>query len=1087
MKGNLPNPYVGPRPYTRDDAARFFGRELETDALIATITAQQITLLYAESGAGKTSLLHAKIIPGLEDDGCQVILRKTKKEPARVRPTIDIPDSPAPKNVFTFHALASIEDLADPSWLVQTSLATYIRETRTPRSDSIPVPPPRVLIFDQFEEIFTTSVEKWAQRRGFFRDIAMALEEDSRLRVVFAMREEYLASLDPYLDELPGGGRTRFRLERLRKVDALKAVIGPVKQTQSVRWGKGTAQKIVRNLRQATSPTAYAGEYVEPLHLQVVCYRLWESLPTDTTEISPDFIAVHADVEQALEDYYEEKIKAVCNDKELQSAGITPPKLRTWFERHLVTPEKTRAIVYVEVGSTGGLRNAVVKQLEDHYLIRAEFRGSAKWYELSHDRLVRAVLASNARWRQTLQGGEMIMRLEMRARAWKDPGGANVPLLSAPELAEIEKWKASGAGADFELGAELHDFIAASKYQIERETNERMRRERELEREATERMQRERRYLRIGVVLAVFLVLAVGGLWAVEKRRKDLLAERDRNRSTLIALGAKVQREERLKLEAEKLAALRQQQRLAQEKLRTDAELELKKAELQNIDLQRKENAKLHEALFNYIRKGVERNLPEGGDGVFGGNPRPAVLQSLEAYRDLRDVSPKLAGPARKMLERAVAVDEAGGNIWRLRSPGGMNNISVSRDGLRVATSSPTEFCLWDLEAKSYRCDRFPRDTGGRVRLSPSGKRLLFLPPEGVAWRTFAASGATAEGGVGVASHVLKWDGSAVDKSRLLDGTKSVETFLAITPDDKLVLWKTDGGISIRGPQSEVKLSLPLLQSSHSDSMSPQEVESVLVAPSGKHLLISGDEYYTVRLDSDGRPNTPKLLDHELFSSGVETIAFSDDGTRLLFRGIAWGGEVTNLVIDTETGAVLFQMTIPDSPAAVCQLSADGKKVAIVRAGKAEIAVDEYDIAAARAASPTASRVMPIADAGVTTLDNFVVVGLGINGEENTDTLVIYFYDPFANRMEKLSEAIPNGEEGAFFTGGGVILNAGEAIVFNSAPRQEMPAAVDELVWRACQRLCLGSEWQIVAETCEAQAKFDCVGNEDIDQHAGSW
>jgi hypothetical protein len=62
-------PYKGPESYETHDAKLFFGREEEAEQLRAQILASPFTLLHAQSGAGKTSLLNAKIIPGLESYG----------------------------------------------------------------------------------------------------------------------------------------------------------------------------------------------------------------------------------------------------------------------------------------------------------------------------------------------------------------------------------------------------------------------------------------------------------------------------------------------------------------------------------------------------------------------------------------------------------------------------------------------------------------------------------------------------------------------------------------------------------------------------------------------------------------------------------------------------------------------------------------------------------------------------------------------------------------------------------------------------------------------------------------------------------
>jgi hypothetical protein len=75
-----PAPYKGPNSYQVEDATLFFGREAEARQLVARILSRRLTLLHAPSGAGKTSLLNACIIPDLEKRGWM---------PVRVLPTDD--------------------------------------------------------------------------------------------------------------------------------------------------------------------------------------------------------------------------------------------------------------------------------------------------------------------------------------------------------------------------------------------------------------------------------------------------------------------------------------------------------------------------------------------------------------------------------------------------------------------------------------------------------------------------------------------------------------------------------------------------------------------------------------------------------------------------------------------------------------------------------------------------------------------------------------------------------------------------------------------------------------------------------------
>lgn len=64
-------PYVGLDYYREESGAWFFGREAERGKIITNLQAARLTLLYAASGAGKSSLLHAGVAGGLRQHARQ--------------------------------------------------------------------------------------------------------------------------------------------------------------------------------------------------------------------------------------------------------------------------------------------------------------------------------------------------------------------------------------------------------------------------------------------------------------------------------------------------------------------------------------------------------------------------------------------------------------------------------------------------------------------------------------------------------------------------------------------------------------------------------------------------------------------------------------------------------------------------------------------------------------------------------------------------------------------------------------------------------------------------------------------------------
>ncbi len=68
------NPYVGPRPFdrTEEDLSLFFGRDQECEQILSLIFSNPVVLVYAESGAGKTSLFSTQVAHTLEEYRCHV-------------------------------------------------------------------------------------------------------------------------------------------------------------------------------------------------------------------------------------------------------------------------------------------------------------------------------------------------------------------------------------------------------------------------------------------------------------------------------------------------------------------------------------------------------------------------------------------------------------------------------------------------------------------------------------------------------------------------------------------------------------------------------------------------------------------------------------------------------------------------------------------------------------------------------------------------------------------------------------------------------------------------------------------------------
>ena len=541
-------PYIGPRPFEREDAVkgRFFGRHREAREILSRVIAHSAVLLYSQSGAGKTSLINAKLIPLLEEKRFEVL------KPGRVR-GLRPPDiqRDAIRNIYVFNAIRSWDDNnTDPRSLADLSLTDFLKQ-RKRRTNGNGETAPYIAIFDQFEELFTFYPERWENRQDFFEQIGQALDEDRYMRVVFAMREDYIAALDPYLSLLPEKLRTRYRLERLPEDQALRAVKGPLENTQ-YSFAEDVAEALVHDLLKVPVETPNGvikatSEYVEPVQLQVACQTLWENcqeswraLPFSEPQIiTLEHLDTFGDVDVALSTFYENALKRV-----VQSTGINEGRVRAWFEDVLITPTGTRGTVFRGVEETGGIPTRIVDELVNQHLVISEIRGGAKWVELTHDRLIDPIKASNEKWRLQYSGGEETRKvLEQRARKWMQSGRDDKWLLDEGELVQAKRWLDSPTATDLGYSVSVLALIQASRAAIDEAARireqalfEEQQRRAEAEQEKVEaqrsyikaQAKATRRLRRFAAALALMFLFAIGFAGLAGHQRKLALASASR-------------------------------------------------------------------------------------------------------------------------------------------------------------------------------------------------------------------------------------------------------------------------------------------------------------------------------------------------------------------------------------------------------------------------------------------------------------------------------------------------------------------------------------------------------------------------------
>lgn len=627
MNTSNANPYVGLRTFQKEEGHLFFGRDRETRDLTALVASERLVLFYAQSGAGKSSLINTRVIPDLENNRYEVF-------PVG-RVSGDVPAGLKIANVYIYNLIRSlIQHEADPKTIAGLSLSQFMvrlnkddhgyfydEALEVPETGAYP-PGRRALIIDQFEEIFTSHPNAWDRRADFFSQLAKAMQEDPQLWVVLTMREDYIASLDPYSYLLPGRLRIRYYMQRLEGDAALKAIKGPVEKIRP--YADGVAEALVKDLsrNQIKRPDGelefIQGQYVEPIVLQVVCHGLWKSLPPSGSQITMKDREEFANVNAALENYYEDRLKTVSD-----VPGVSEREVREWFEEELITSGNTRNLVLSDSITSEGVK-AALPALQGN-LIRAEVRAGQTWYELSHDRLIEPVHNSNREWFE-----KHLTLFQRQAALWMKEGRGKGLLLRGQELVQAEQ-EAEEARRAKKLNPDEEAFLAAC-------TGLRAEEQRE---------QRQRRFILIGFVATLILsVVALIGAYQLNQAR----AEADRAR--IDAVNAKN--------EAEIAKAYAEGEKQNADKARQDA-----------VDERTKAQRLAEEALAG--------SLAAQAESIKNSDHALALLLGIEAYNNKPSLLTR--GELFQLLQFTPFTREFG-------FVGSVSSVAVSPDGRLIAVAS---------------------------------------------------------------------------------------------------------------------------------------------------------------------------------------------------------------------------------------------------------------------------------------------------------------------------------------------------------------------------------------------------------------
>ncbi len=226
--------------YSLADRDIFFGRDQEITELYRRVFESRILLVYGVSGTGKSSLINCGLASRFdESDWLPLNVRRGNNIVESLDDAINKQAiSPLKKNLTITEKLQSI----------------YLDHFK-----------PVYLVFDQFEELFIFGTHE--ERTEFTKLIKEIVRSKVQCRIVVVIREEFLAGITEFEEELPEIFSNRFRVEKMKRANAIMAVKGPCK-VHNITTEEGFSEELVDKLIPS-------GQEIELTYLQIYLDRIF--------------------------------------------------------------------------------------------------------------------------------------------------------------------------------------------------------------------------------------------------------------------------------------------------------------------------------------------------------------------------------------------------------------------------------------------------------------------------------------------------------------------------------------------------------------------------------------------------------------------------------------------------------------------------------------------------------------------------------------------------------------------------------------------------------------------------------------------
>jgi hypothetical protein len=637
------SPYAGLGAFQEADADRFFGRTRDIAAATARLRDQPLLAVVGASGVGKSSFVRAGVVPALKQSGepwTSLVIRPGRQPldalAHMVAPMLgtslgDEGDRAGSTVVADIgeHRMVRSRLFAEPGYL-----GTVLRSRARHAGHQI------LLFVDQFEELYTLCADE-RERLAFTACLASVADDATApLRVVIAMRSDFLdrvAEDQGFLSQISAG---LFVLRPPGRDGLREALVQPAELAGYRFENTAMVEHMLDHLECTHGPL--------PL-LQFAAARLWELRDRQRRMLTEAAYGALGGITGALASHADAVMA------QLPGGALALAKA---VLLRLVTPERTRAMVTMDELSemtTQPAERAELAQLVDR-LVHARLlvvqtgEGASATpgatpgatIELVHESLIETwpVLM---RWLDESHGDSVFLtELRQAARQWEARGRRGGLLWRGEAVEEARLWMRHYRGA---LTPLQQEFLQAA-FNLEA------------------RFARRRRWLLAGVIVVLLALVAAAGvaLLLIRDAQKEAVAQAaEAERQLARARTAEAQvREQLARVQAEERARRQAEER--ERKAREAAEAAGVQIEQSNEEL-----ARTNTELVDALARATEARQRADANAAAAEQARAEALRASERLQLLLE----------RERERVRRLENQGGTMVREvpRRPGAGEDV----------------------------------------------------------------------------------------------------------------------------------------------------------------------------------------------------------------------------------------------------------------------------------------------------------------------------------------------------------------------------------------------------------------------------